>query len=224
MIFQTGERVVFIGDSVTEYGHGKPVGEGLFEGVGSGYVRVVENFINVFYPERTIRISNTGISGNNILDLKRRWQTDLLDLRPDWVSICIGINDVWRQFDSPALKEQHVEPEVYEETYRELIERTLPQVKGIILMTPYYIEAQREDPMRRRMDTYAGITKKLAAEYELICVDLQKAFDDFLEFRHSSFLAWDRVHPSPAGCFLMGTEFLRQTGFDFTRLNGAGKK
>ena len=182
MIFQTGERVVFIGDSVTEYGHGKPVGEGLFEGVGSGYVR------------------------------------------PDWVSICIVINDVWRQFDSPALKEQHVEPEVYEETYRELIERTLPQVKGIILMTPYYIEAQREDPMRRRMDTYAGITKKLAAEYGLICVDLQKAFDDFLEFRHSSFLAWDRVHPSPAGCFLMGTEFLRQTGFDFTRLNGAGKK
>lgn len=136
-------------------------------------------------------ISNTGISGNNILDLKRRWQTDLLDLRPDWVSICIGINDVWRQFDSPALKEQHVEPEVYEETYRELIERTLPQVKGIILMTPYYIEAQREDPMRRRMDTYAGITKKLAAEYGLICVDLLKAFDDFLEFRHSSFLAWE---------------------------------
>ena len=122
------------------------------------------------------------------------------------------------------MKEQHVEPEVYEETYRELIERTLPQVKGIILMTPYYIEAPREDPMRRRMDTYAGITKKLAAEYGLICVDLQKAFDDFLEFRHSSFLAWDRVHPSQSGCFLMGSEFLRQTGFDFTRLNGAGKK
>ena len=140
------------------------MGEGLFEGVGSGYVRVVENFINVFYPERTIRISNTGISGNNILDLKRRWQTDLLDLRPDWVSVCIGINDVWRQFDSPALKEQHVEPEVYEETYRELIERTLPQVRGMILITPFYIEKLREDPMRKRMDTYTGITKKLAAE------------------------------------------------------------
>ena len=72
---------------------------------------------------------------------------------------------------------------------------------------------------RFRADVY-----KRQAEYGLICVDLQKAFDDFLEFRHSSFLAWDRVHPSPAGCFLMGTEFLRQTGFDFTRLNGAGKK
>ena len=81
MIFHTGERIVFIGDSVTEYGHGKPVGEGLFEGVGTGYVRVIENFINIFYPERTIRISNTGISGNNILDLKNRWDTDLLALR-----------------------------------------------------------------------------------------------------------------------------------------------
>jgi len=218
MIFQTGERVVFIGDSVTEYGHGKPVGEGLFEGVGSGYVRVIENFINVCYPERTIRISNTGISGNNILDLKRRWQTDLLDLHPDWVSICIGINDVWRQFDSPALTEQHVAPDVYEKTYRELIEQTLPHVKGIILMTPYYIENQKGDPMRKRMDEYTEITKKLAAEYGLRSVDLQKAFDTFLEFRHSSFLAWDRVHPSQSGCFLMGVEFLREIGFDFTRL------
>ena len=49
MIFHTGERIVFIGDSVTEYGHGKPVGEGLFEGVGTGYVRVIENFINIFF-------------------------------------------------------------------------------------------------------------------------------------------------------------------------------
>jgi acetyl xylan esterase len=224
MIFHTGERIVFIGDSVTEYGHGKPVGEGLFEGVGTGYVRVIENFINIFYPERTIRISNTGISGNNILDLKNRWDTDLLALRPDWVSICIGINDVWRQFDSPALKEQHVAPDVYERTYRELIERTLPCVKGIILMTPYYIEIQREDPMRKRMDEYTEITKKLAEEYGLRCVDLQKAFDDFLQFRHSSFLAWDRIHPNQAGCTLMGVEFLRETGFDFSRMIEAKQK
>lgn len=220
MIFQTGERVVFIGDSVTEYGHGKPVGEGLFEGVGTGYVRVIENFLQVFYPECTIRISNTGISGNNILDLERRWQTDLLDLHPDWVSVCIGINDVWRQFDSPALSEQHVSPALYEKTYRTLIERTLPRVKGMILMTPYYIENQPEDAMRKRMDEYAEITRSLAAEYALRCVDLQRAFDHFLEFRHSSFLAWDRVHTNPAGCFLMGVEFLRQTGFDFSRLAG----
>lgn len=220
MIFESGERVVFIGDSVTEYGHGKPVGEGLFEGVGSGYVRTIENFINAFYPERTIRISNAGISGNNILDLKNRWDTDLLDLHPDWVSICIGINDVWRQFDSPALKEQHVNPEMFEKTYRELLDRTLPRVKGVILMTPYYIENQTGDIMRSRMDTYTEIVLKLAAEYRLRCVNLQTMFDRFLQYRHSSFLAWDRVHPSPAGCFLIGVEFLRNIGFDFSRLDG----
>lgn len=93
--------------------------------------------------------------------------------------------DVWRQFDSPVEGTARGTGG-YEETYRELIERTLPQVKGIILMTPYYIEAQRRIPMRQA-DGYLcpELRKKLAAEYGLICVDLQKAFDDFLEFRHS---------------------------------------
>lgn len=224
MIFNSGERVVFIGDSVTEYGRGQPVGEGLFDGVGSGYVRVVESFLNACYPERVIRITNTGTSGNNILDLKNRWDKDLLALNPDWVSICIGINDVWRQFDSPALKEQHVDTETFERTYRELLDRTIPQVKGVILMTPYYIEEQKEDRMRKRMEEYGAIVKKLAAEYGLRCVDLQKAFDDYLVYRHSSFLAWDRVHANQTGCFLMGVEFLRHIGFDFERLAGTERK
>lgn len=220
MIFNTGDRVVFIGDSVTEYGRSMPIGEGMFDGLGSGYVRVIDSFINAFYPERIIRITNTGVSGNQILMMKDRWERDLLDLHPDWVSICIGINDVWRQFDSPMIPEHGVPLDVYEKTYRELIDRTLPHVKGIILMTPYYIENLKEDRMRKRMDEYTAVVKKLAAQYNLRFVDVQKAFDDYLEYRHSSNLAWDRVHPNQTGCYLMAVEFLRHIDFDFSRLAG----
>lgn len=214
MIFKDRERVVFIGDSVTDFGRMHPVGEGLHEGVGTGYVRLVHSFINAFYPEQTIRITNTGISGNNILDLKNRWQQDLLDLNPDWACVLIGINDVWRQFDSPDVFEGHIDTKTYEQTYRELIEKTLPKVKGMILMTPYYIESLKADRMRSKMDEYSDIVRKLSKEYNLICIDLQAMFDRYLKHRQSAYIAWDRVHPNQVGAMLIATEFLKAVGFD----------
>lgn len=214
MIFNKNDRVLFIGDSVTDMGRARPVGEGLHDGVGTGYVRTVSNFMNAFYPELNVRISNTGISGNNILALKNRWQEDVLDLNPDWVCMLIGINDVWRQFDCPDILDYHISPKTYENTMCELVERTLPRVKGMILMTPYYIEPLKEDMMRKRMDEYTEIVKKTAEKYNLICVDFQKVYDEYTQIRHSSYITWDRVHPNGVGAMLMGTEFLKAVGFD----------
>lgn len=63
------------------------------------------------YPERNIRVVNMGINGNTSLDLKARFESDALALKPDWLSIMVGVNDVWRQFDSPASPELWVLPE-----------------------------------------------------------------------------------------------------------------
>ena len=73
MLFENGDHIVFTGDSTTDNGRGRPVGEGLWDGVGSGYVRVIENILNVVYPERLYWISNTGVSGNTTRDLHDRW-------------------------------------------------------------------------------------------------------------------------------------------------------
>ena len=62
---------------------------------------MVDALLGAVYPERMIRVINMGVSGNTTRDLKARWQTDVLDLKPDWLSIMIGANDVWRQYDSP---------------------------------------------------------------------------------------------------------------------------
>lgn len=219
MLFKENERIAFMGDSVTDFGRKRPYGEGLHDGSGNvnSYVRLLDSFFNAFYPELNLRITNMGVCGNNILNLKERWQEDALNLNPDWVVVCIGINDVWRQFDSPYIAEENISLELYEKTYRELIEKTKDKVKGIILMTPYYMEPLKEDMMRKRMDEYTLIVKKLAEEYGLLCVDLQEVFDKYLEKRHSSYITWDRVHPNQTGALLIANEFMRVVGFEFDR-------
>ena len=141
MIFQDMDRIVFAGDSVTDMGSQNPVGEGLFDSIGHSYVRVIENLLAALYPEVHLRVTNSGISGDNSQMLLARWERDVRALDPQWVSICIGINDVWRQFDSPAIKEQTISPEEYRENVRKMILTEKPHVKGIFLMTPYYMAA-----------------------------------------------------------------------------------
>src|SRR5438128_704275 len=110
-----------IGDSITDSDRARPVGEGLFSAQGRGYVSYVDALLNAVYPQHRIRVVNMGISGNTVRDLKARWETDVLALQPDWLSIMIGDNDVWRQFDMPWQKEVHVLPEEYEATLAELV-------------------------------------------------------------------------------------------------------
>jgi len=140
---------------------------------------------------------------------------DVVALNPDWVSICIGINDVWRQFDSPAMPETHVLPQEYEKNVEAMLQKLQGKVKGIFLLSPYIIEPLREDRMRCRMDTYVSICRALAEKYGCVFVDFQQMFEDYCACRHSSYIAWDRIHPNQIGSTLMAREFLKHCDFDF---------
>ncbi len=217
MIFENGDRIVFAGDSVTDMDSARPVGEGLFENLGRGYVRIVENLLTAVYPEISLRISNSGISGNTSRDLLVRFDRDVVDLKPDWVSICIGINDVWRQFDAPAFYDWQVLPDEYKRNLEEMILRIKDDVKGVFILSPYYMEPNREDMMRAKMDEYVAICRHLAEKYGCVFVDFQKMFEDYFKIRHSSCIAWDRVHPNQVGSTLMAREFLKHCGFDYSK-------
>ncbi|MBR2989114.1 MAG: SGNH/GDSL hydrolase family protein [Clostridia bacterium] len=217
MIFENMDRIVFAGDSVTDMGSTNPVGEGLFDNVGRGYVRVIENMLAVYYPEIKIRITNSGISGNTSRDLLQRFDRDVVDLKPDWVSICIGINDVWRQFDSPAIVDSHVLLDEYESNVEEMILKVKDHVKGIFILSPYIIEPNTEDMMRKRMDEYVAVCRSLAKKYNCICVDFQKMYEDYCKIRHSAYIAWDRIHPNQVGATLMAREFLKKCDFDYNK-------
>lgn len=216
MIFENGDRIVFAGDSVTDMGSMNPVGEGSrTDNLGHGYVRMLDNLIHACYPELKVRITNSGISGNNTRMLLERFDRDVVSLNPDWVSICIGINDVWRQFDSPAIPDKQVPEDEYEENLEKMILSVKDKVKGVIIMTPYLIEPSTADTMRAKMDIYGGICKKLAEKHGCRFVDLQKVFTDFCQQTHPAFIAWDRVHPNMIGATLIAKAFLKVCDFDF---------
>ena len=212
MLFEKGQTILFIGDSISDYERSRPVGEGLFNAWGRSYVANVGSLLNCMYPELQLRVTNMGISGNQARDLEKRWETDVMERKPDWVSVLIGINDVWRQFDSPYQPETHVSPEDFEATYTRLIERTLPTVKGMVLMTPYFMEPNKDDAMRVRMDEYGAIVRKLAEKYHLVFVDLQAAWDELFKHMHPCNIAWDRIHPNQTGCMYIAKQFLKAVG------------
>jgi lysophospholipase L1-like esterase len=213
MLIQPNSKLVMIGDSITDVERARPVGEGLFNALGRGYVSLVDAMLQATTPDQHIRVVNMGTSGNTVRDLKARWQTDVLDISPDWLSIMIGINDVWRQFDSPLQKEWGVPLDEYERTLAGLIEQTQPRLKGLVLMTPYFIEPNKSDAMRARMDEYGKVVRGLAKKYHTVLVDTQAAFDKVLCDVHPMTLAWDRVHPGQAGHMVIARAFLQAVGY-----------
>ena len=176
-------------------------------GLGEGYVAFVDSLLATLHPEDSIRVLNTGISGNRIVDLEARWKTDVLDLATDWLSVMIGINDVWWQFRD-QLDPDQVKIEQYETIYRKLLHKTRPKLKGLILMSPYFIEANPSDPMRKHMDAYSKVVEKLADEFDAVFVDTQAAFDRYLTYRPSQSLSGDRIHPNKTGHMIIANAFL----------------
>jgi lysophospholipase L1-like esterase len=211
MKIAAGQTILFTGDSITDCGRGRPVGEN--GRLGDGYVSFVDRLLSASYPQTHITILNTGISGNRVIDLEKRWQKDIRRLKPDWLSVMIGINDVWRQFDRPHEPEQ-VNIERFEDVYRKLLGQTRSELDGLVLMTPYFIETNLDDPMRVQMDAYGKVVRQLATEFDAIFVDVQAAFDAYLLHRASQSLCDDRVHPNATGHMIIAIAFLTAIGFD----------
>lgn len=208
MLLRKNETVVFIGDSVTDDGRARPVGERL-SGLGNGYVRLIDCFLEADYPEYNIRTVNMGISGNTTANLLARWDDDVTARKPTTVVLCIGFNDVWRQFDSPMQPEYAVTPEQYRANLNTFADKTSAKM---IWMTPYYLEPNTDDAMRKRMDEYGAIVKEEAKKRNIPCIDLQAAFADILQHRYSAFITWDRIHPGPLGSLIIARAFLKGIG------------
>lgn len=212
MLLAPDRKFVFIGDSITDCGRNRPVGEGLFNALGNGYVSFVDAFLGATKPELRLRTVNMGVGGNTVRDLEARWKSDVLDLNPQYVSVMIGINDVWRQFDSPYQKENHVGIEEYRETLDRLLATTSPRVERMFVASPFYIEPNRNDAMRARMDEYGAYAQEVAIEHGAVWVDVQGAFDAILRHVHANALAWDRVHPNATGHAVITRAFLKAFG------------
>ncbi len=208
MLIKPRSKLLMIGDSITDCGRAYPVGEAANDGLGNGYVSLVNALLSATYPAHNIQVINMGIGGNTVLDLAARWESDVLALRPDWLSVMIGINDVWRQFDTPRQTELHVPLDVYASTLEELTEKTRPLVQGLVMLSPYFIEPDKAEPMRAMMDTYGAAMRQIAQRQRAIFVDTQAALDLLMKDIHPMNLASDRVHPNQVGHAALARAFL----------------
>jgi lysophospholipase L1-like esterase len=123
----------------------------------------------------------------------------------------IGINDVWRYFD-PERTSEAVPPAEYERTLGALLERIRPQLRGLVLLTPFYVEPDRSDPMRRRMDAFGAIVGQLARRHDAYLIDTQAVMDGLMQDSSPEAVAHDRVHVGDVGHEALAQAFLETLG------------
>ena len=194
-------RFLFQGDSITDVSRvdeddgGK--GSYLF---GYGY----SNLLSSDYlrnKKGEIEFINRGVSGNRIVDLYARIKDDIINLKPDAMSILIGVNDVWHELTV----QNGVSAEKYEKIYGMLIEEikeALPEIK-IIILEPFVLKGtgteEKWEVFRSEVEKRAQVAKGIAEKYGLIFVPLQKKFDDASSDGDTVYWTTDGVHPSAAG-------------------------
>jgi lysophospholipase L1-like esterase len=196
-----GSVILFQGDSITDAGRKKDIPDANnSKALGNGYAALAAGELLGAYPEAELKIYNRGISGNKIPDLAGRWQADCLDLKPDILSILIGVNDLWHTFAFGNKYKATVED--YEKGYRELLAQTLKALPDTRIVICEAFTTRTSDDFKP-LAQYAAVSRKLAEEFKLSFVPFQSVFDNALKAAPAEFWLWDGIHPSVSGHALM---------------------
>ena len=204
MMIQKGSTVLFQGDSITDAGRGRaePLLANDSDALGGGYAAMVAETLLAEGPDRELQIYNRGVSGDRVTFMRDRWQADCLDLRPDLLSILIGVNDAWHGVASgtPA---NGVGLEAFDRVLRDLIvttRRALPDLK-LVICEPFTTEAGAVLSMNFHpdIDDRRDIVREIAREHADVLVPFQEMFDELCAQAPAEHWAGDGVHPSPAG-------------------------
>ncbi|HHV97251.1 MAG TPA: SGNH/GDSL hydrolase family protein [Clostridiaceae bacterium] len=195
--------VLFQGDSITDAGRSRTNDNDL----GYGYPSMIAAFFSAKYPEKNVKFINRGISGNRVKDLKARWKEDCIDLKPDWVSILIGINDCWRRYDS----NDPTSVEDFEKGYRDILTRTVKETNARLILCEPFVLPVPEDRKKWRedLDPKIHVVRQLAREFNAIFIPLDGIFAAASVKKEPAFWAADGVHPTSAGHALIAMEWLK---------------
>ena len=222
MLLQPSERFLFIGDSITDCGRSRlPVHWTPVQDLGNGYVNLVHSALTAAYPDYSIQVLNMGEAGDTVRDLHVRWKSDVMRLCPTWLSIMIGINDVWQHFGPLPEPDMLMTPEEFGRTLDNVIQQARADLTGLVLMTPYYLDANCAAPMRALMDRFGQVVRQAALHHKAVLVDTQAAFDGVLAWLTPAHLAADRIHVNQAGHMILARALLNALEFDWLRLAGS---
>jgi lysophospholipase L1-like esterase len=198
------DTILFTGDSITDGGRREPATAPL----GAGYVRMIADALTESTDDLTI--VNTGVGGNRAVDLESRWQFDVLDHRPDLLTIMIGINDTWRRYTdgtpTPA--------ETFGDHYRDILTRSRAKLSGpIVLFEPFLVEvtdAQRS--WREDLDPKIDVVRAAAQEFEAELIPTDALMSAAAREFGATSVTTDGVHPTEAGHRVLADAWLAVVG------------
>lgn len=202
--------ILFQGDSITDAGWSREKGDqaNTQAALGNGYAWLAAAELLVDRPADGLKIYNRGISGHKVFQLAERWEKDCLALKPDVLSILIGVNDYWHTLGG----NYNGTVEKYEKDFHALIERTLralPQVK-LVICEPFVLKCGAvKDSWFPEFDRYRKAAHGVATTYRTHWVPFQSMFDQALQYAPPAHWAGDGVHPSGAGASLMAHQWLK---------------
>lgn len=197
------KTILFQGDSITDAGRN-------FQDdacMGYGYATMTAGKIAVDWPGQ-YQVINKGISGNRIVDVYARIKKDIINLNPSYMSILIGVNDVWHEFG----ERNGVDAVKFERVFDWLItelKEALPELK-ILILEPFVLKGPATEHVwegfSSEVSLRAAACKRLAEKHGLIFVPLQEKLEALAAATSNTYVLGDGVHPTYAGHELISRE------------------
>ncbi len=210
--FKKGSRLVFIGDSITDMKWGRNEKDRNHY-LGHSYVYLIASRLGVDMPEAQLDFYNRGHSGNGIQNLRSRWQKDVIDMKPDLLSILIGVND------RRIKKGQTFDSKRWEDDYSHILTQSrkanpdlrIVLIHPFVLKSGWYMTKGGEYPKsRKQIDLMKSIIQKLAQEFKAVQVPMQEVFDAYAKAGDPKQWIWDGVHPLPQGHELIARRWIEE--------------
>jgi lysophospholipase L1-like esterase len=205
--FKAGSRLVFQGDSITDMKWGRNEKDRNHY-LGHSYVYLIAARLGVDIPEAKLDVYNRGMSGHKVSDLRKRWQKDAVDMKPDLLSILVGVNDAGR----------NVPVDAYESDYRFILDasrKANPELR-LVLLDPFVVRSGRltnDQAWQARngpVTQYRAVVAKLVKDYDAVHIKTQEVFDAAVDAVSAEQWIWDGVHPLPQGHELIARNWLQQ--------------
>lgn len=211
------KKILFLGDSITDGNRYKSKEEAwdLNHQMGHSYAYVINALLGSIYPQKAFQFVNRGISGNRIIDIYARIEEDIIAIKPDVLSILVGVNDGPLEMHHFCATGRRKYGKLYRMMLSEIQER-LPKTK-LVICEPFIVEVgnlkKEYDMWRDCIEEYAKEAQQIAKEYEAVYVPLQSLFDDGCKVQRAEYWCWDGIHPTENGHGLIAKQWIDCTKY-----------
>ncbi|MCM3634904.1 SGNH/GDSL hydrolase family protein [Paenibacillus camelliae] len=212
MAMKPNTVILFQGDSITDGNRDR--GNDLNHILGHGYAYIIAGKLGSEHAESNPHFVNRGVSGDRVSDLYARWNEDAISIKPNILSILVGVNDAWRivHNDAGGVTDR------FERVYRHLLEETkevLPNTQ-LVLCEPFILKTKATEQQfamwHELIMDYQGKVRQLAEQFDAIHVPLQDVFDEAVKRKEAEAWLWDGIHPTVAGHYLLAERWLEVVG------------